>query len=362
MTEPTLEQILAAKVPTDVFGDPPAGEDTETWFRVRHRDISKLFHPDLNPHPRAGEAQKKLNELYEKAKQAEKDVLISTRDAEYSFSPILFEVGDLCDVFLGTRLKGGKTEEAVFKVAHSADNSDLLAREQKVLEEMWSHVEAESLEFFGYTIPRPFGGLRLSDSRPISVLKRHQGVTAADIRKRFPNGIPPEQVAWMLTRLLTTIAMAHKYGQLHGSVLPEHLLVRWDNAKKHRHAKILDWTASVPLGEKLKVFFPDHILFYPPEAFNKHEVTPATDLYMFGQTANYLLGGDLKNRRVPDHVPGPLRGAIQACLIPSTNRRPDDCGRFLTDVLRPALAEVWGSPKYMDFNLPEISSGETPPS
>jgi len=171
--------------------------------------------------------------------------------------------------------------------------------------------------------------------------------------------IPPVQVAWMLTRLLTTLATAHQQGWIHGAVLPRSLMVDWDNSKGHRYAKVLGWGGALKKGEVLTDMFPDSYQFYPPEVFQKGTATAGTDLYMFGQTANFLLGGDLNLRQVPESVPAPLRGAIQSCLIPNPHRRPHNAADFLLKVLRPAFLQTWGTPKYVDFNLPSVTSANS---
>lgn len=293
-------------------------------------------------------------------------------DSFFEFQETPTHVGSTCDVHEGTvELDSGtKTRPIVVKVGRTPNDKLLLDKEQEVLNDFWKAITDDpELGFFGHTLPKPYGSFDAvvpgdPDSRPASALRRSRGRTAQSLLEKFPNGIPPVQVAWMLTRLLTTLAAAHQCGWVHGAVFPDHLLVRWDNTKEHRYAKVLGWTAAVKKGEKLKTLSPMHMLFYPPEAFNGHPVGPETDLYMFGQTANALLGGDLKHRKVPKSVPAPLRGAIHSCLIPNTNRRPDHAANFLFRVFRPALAEIWGSPKYIPFHLPSTAApavgGTTP--
>lgn len=279
-----------------------------------------------------------------------------TTGSTYRVSDEIMAIGDHCDIYEGSYERNGKVHPAVFKRARNNADLDRLDHERKVLNTFWKAIdEDKNLKFFGHTLPKHFG--RASDGvLDFHVLKKSEGYTAETLRALFPNGVPPNQVAWMLTRLLTTLAAAHQQGWTHGAVLPQHLLVRWDNVEGHHFAKVLDWTSAARIDDPIQDILPKYALFYAPEAWKKGKASPASDIFMFGQVANYLLGGDLKNRRVPDSVPRQLRGFVQACLIPSLHRRPDNASELLLDNLRPVLAEIWGSPKFVDFQLPEQAS------
>lgn len=283
---------------------------------------------------------------------------VSTDTCTYRFDPSAYTRGDVFDVYRGESrlLADGNVVSAAIKLGRSPDDQLPLEHEQAVLGEFWDYIRAHpDFEFFGHTLPKPLGVFTYdsgTEQLPGAALKWSEGYTTKRIREAFPTGIDPVQVAWMLTRLLTTIAASHRRGWIHGAVLPSNLLVRWDNAKGHRYAKMLDWTAAVRPGEPLRRIFPQDVLFYPPEAFSNEPATERTDIYMFGQTANYLLGGDLETRKVPTTVPAPIRGVIQMCLIPNPARRPTSASRLLLDELRPAFVKVWGEPKYTSLELP----------
>ena len=286
------------------------------------------------------------------------DVTVCPTDGSvYTFGRLPVSVNDVCDVFPGTvDLPDGKSYQAVIKVCKDSANLRFLDREQDVLNQFYALAEGDpKFKFFTHTLTRPLGSILVPTEdgfRPAAALKMARGHTAQDVRMFCGGAIPPVQVAWMLTRLLTTLAASHQQGWVHGAVLPQSLMVDWDNDKGHRFAKVLGWGTALKMGEEMTDLFPDSYLFYPPEAFRKGKATAATDLFMFAQTANFLLGGDIQNRRLPESVPAPLAGALRACLIPNPHRRPHDAARFLYKTLRPALVRVWGPAKYVEFNLP----------
>lgn len=359
-----VEQVLSARTPNEVFGAPPTGEDPEAWYKKQHRALSKVYHPDRNDHPQASQVQAKLNALHaqtEEVGSVDSLVRVVTKKATFAFSPPLHAVGDLSDVYKGRLDRPGKPErDVVIKVAHSPRDRDLFINEQRVLRALWKAIEEDDgLGFFGHTLPYPYGTFTVTTEdgdRPASSTKFFEGVTAEELVQTM-RAVPPVQVAWMLTRLLTTIAAAHVQGYVHGAILPPHLIVRWSNVEGKRWAKVVGWTAAQKVGATPNLFFGKYRQFYPPEFFEKKPLTAATDVFMFGQVANYLFGGDTKNRLVPKNVPGPLRGVIRMCLLANPARRPHNAAELLLNDLRPALVQIWGAPKYIEFNPPAIPAG-----
>jgi hypothetical protein len=55
-----------------------------------------------------------------------------------------------------------------------------------------------------------------------------------DVIERFPNGIPLENAAWMINRLLGALLAAHQSGLVHCAVLPSHVLVLPDETTAPR--------------------------------------------------------------------------------------------------------------------------------
>ncbi len=63
--------------------------------------------------------------------------------------------------------------------------------------------------------------------RRANLLARLEGFrTLAEIAAAFPGGVDPRDAAWMWRRLLVAVGASARAGVVHGTVLPEHVLIQ----------------------------------------------------------------------------------------------------------------------------------------
>jgi len=260
--------------------------------------------------------------------------------------------GDLADVYLAHYDDQGITRRAALKVGRDPDAADLALAEVSALRRLWS-TDPDELKVFSPYLPRLIEAFRLGDGRRVTALSYIEDrYTLAEVLTRYPDGVPPEAMAWMFNRILELLAWSHDQGVLHGAVLPEHVLIH----PVTHGAVLLDWSYAIEdfgdpgSGPRLTAISSSRRDFYPPEVFAKHPATPATDIYMAAQCMVALLGGDPASPGLPDGLPPRIAGVLKACRLASPLSRYRDA-LALYESFQEALFASFGPPRYHRFTM-----------
>ena len=163
-----------------------------------------------------------------------------------------------------------------------------------------------------------------------------------------------EHGVWMFNRMLEGLDYVHKNGYVHGALTPEHVVVFASDAKDHPYnhgAKIVDWSYSVKIGDRVKAISPAWEEFYPPEITSKQSVDPSTDIYMAAKCIIYVLGGDPCNDTLPPYIPSYLTRFLRGCVMKRKDLRPLDA-LVLHKEFTICLEERYGPKKYVRFDMP----------
>jgi hypothetical protein len=364
--EATEAVVLKARCPEEVFG-PLAGDKAVALRRVYHRVIGTV-HPDKFPSEPAARAraQTLVGQLAEWRVRAEEKITAGTYGDNKRHEPAQgvrepqtikapkhtyvvterFAQGDLADLYHCSYVENGTDNHAVFKIAQSAADNDLLENEQKVLLGMYPLSQKPELMY--RFLPKPYEsfvlkGERGVGNRRVNVLQLARDyVSLAEVRDAYPSGLDFRHAAWVFNRGLEVLWYVHKHHKtVHGAVLPTHLLVHPD-----RHGgKIVDWCYAVPEGGFIGAISKEYRSFYAPEVLKKERATSQTDIYMLAKCMVALLGGDLATHTLPPAVPKPIGAFLQGCLIESASQRPDDAGA-LREEFDEVLARVVGPRHY----------------
>lgn len=280
--------------------------------------------------------------------------VIKTAKREYEVSRLITQ-GDLADLYACTYKEGKKEFNALFKLAQSPADNDLMENESRVLTAMYPSSQKEE-KFFRY-LPKPIDSFMLRGAtrtnRRANVMQYASGyVTFADIIKAYPKGLNYKDVVWMFKRLLAGLGFAHnKHQVIHGAVIPTHVLVH----PTEHGAKIIDWCYAVPEWKKgtgrIKALSSPYKSFYAPEVLAKKAPTPQTDLYMAAKCAVALLGGNIHTNQMPDEVPRPIQAFLGSCLLTAQNKRPDDAWKLHED-FDELLLRLVGKPRYRPLTMP----------
>jgi hypothetical protein len=180
------------------------------------------------------------------------------------------------------------------------------------------------------------------------MLDRIQGHhTLERIQQAFPDGLDYRDAAWMMRRCLEALWFVHSRNQVHGAVLPPHVMVNLEN----HGAKIVDWSYAVRSGEPLKAVPAAWRDLYPPEVFDRAPAGPHLDIYLLGQTMTRLLGGT-RPEALPDSVPAPVQALIQEMTNDAPNMRWQSAGD-LWDEFDKTMQDLVGKPKFRRLELPK---------
>ena len=193
------------------------------------------------------------------------------------------------------------------------------------------------VETFG--VPAADGAPR---RRALAFAAPHPGLLSLrEIRARRPAGLPAQDGAWMLRRILVALGLVHANAIVHGALTPDHVLIE----PSQRGVVLVDWKYAVPHGERVPAMPDAWQAMTAPEIRAATPVTPAADIFMAMRCIAYVLGGDPATGAVPPgagrHIAGFLRGASH----PSPRRRPADA-LALKDELDELIDRLWGPRRF----------------
>lgn len=346
-----LAQLRAATTPEEVFGPLPG--DQPAALKQRYRALVAQFHPDLHPkHPaEAHEAFKTLQHWYAAA-QAKVDngvygttprITVSGTHHQYvGYEPPL--TGDLCDLFPAN----ADGERVLLKVARQPRNNDLLQQEARLVQRIARELDGKPVRAHFPTLIEPFV-LRDATNvdRHINVLRAEpETYSLAEVVNAYPQGLHPADAAWMFRRLIAALGIVHGMGFVHGAVILPHVLIR----PSDHNGILIDWCYSVAIDQPIKALSSPYKDDYPPEVPARQPAGPATDLYMAARVLLHLLGGKTGTKDLPPSVPKPIRTLLDACLIPTPQRRVDDAWQLFDD-FQDILHALYGPPKFRPFKL-----------
>jgi len=261
-----------------------------------------------------------------------------------------FANGDIADVMNAEYSDGRSTKKVLMKVARHPKDQDLMVAEASALAKLAKVKAAE------HRVPAIVETISVSDvsgkKRSANIFEKMDDLISMDaILTAFKmQPLDPRDVAWMGSRMWTMLGIIHNEELIHGAVVPSHCLICAEN-----HGLVLiDWCYSVKVGEPIKAFAPTWRALYPPEVFKKLGATPALDIYMAAFTLTIMLGAETNiahSPKFPSAVPREMQRFLQACLIPSPHRRPQDAWQLAAD-WKTLLEKLFGKPKFRVFTVP----------
>lgn len=373
-------RIDAARRAADLFGA-LEGDATRqhSALRERYRAFAFVVHADRNGgDPSATTAFQRLGALYESAQQqlrlgtyGRPRALAVLRHADVTYR--LHDIharGDVADLYLATaETKRGTATLVLVKSARSSADNDLLTNEAWALRRLRERVDpcSDDARLLAHvtSLCASFD-VQSADGtqRRANVLDWEDGwVSLVDVKRAYPAGVHPADMAWMFNRLLAALALTHACGLVHGAVVPAHVLVRPED----HHGRLIDWGYAVPLptraagtppatrvqtaSESIRAISLPHRAFYPPEVLAKQPPTPGTDLYMAALTMLWLVGGDAATQTPPRGLDPRLVAFFRSCLLPNPARRPQDAWALFGE-FRDLLQTLYGPPRFRPFAMP----------
>lgn len=332
----TIDELAAlldrANTAADVFGSEPEAE---------YRRLAKLCHPDRF-HTAAEQATAQrvfvaLTGWWERLAGSRPPAAIDSPRRQYAILRQVAE-GDLADVHLAS----SENIRYVLKICRPNGGNSFLMAEDRCLRRL---AKRSGDRRYREYLPIPVESFLGSDAlagRQINVFAHRDGFhTLEAILARHPAGLDARHLAWIFKRMLVVAGFAHTCGLVHGAILPPHVMLHAEN----HGLQLVDWTTTVPIGQRLG-FVPARFRdWYPPEVLHKQAATAATDIFLAAKSLLYIADGDPRSDRWPDSIPREMRQFLNTCFYPSPRMRPQNAWQ-LHEEFDELLRRVFGEPKY----------------
>lgn len=379
----TLSVLKSATSFVEVFGSLSSSDDKDTQkdkLRGRFAELAKLVHPDHAPDDCKTLANTTFCLLVDLRKSAETaieegaygkrfkeggtargatvgEAVIQSSKTTYRVKPDPYKTGDFSSLFPASDVSSGT--DVLLKFASKPPNNPLLEKEASLLMRFHdSSLPGNPFKNIKEFVPELFDTFLVSGEDGIRLRVNvmpfpEKMISLTDIIRAFPNGLDPQDVAWIARRVIGQTIVASMAGVVHGALVPDHVLV---HPKSHDPLHI-GWLHAVDVSSPLGLARITSIIdrwrdWYPPEVFEKKPPDHRTDIFMAGKTIIWLLSGDASRNRIPKAIPSGISELLLMMVEESLVRRPDD-GRKLLDEFTRLIREAWGE-KYRPLVLPVL--------
>ncbi len=368
--EVAAQKLQDARYYLDVFG--PCDGDTSTQSRhikAVFRDFAKTIHPDLYGEEESERANKAFSLLQKFFEEAEQAVRQGTYGKPFSIATLTSKIGEhwltrhmhsttAFDMYEAVSEIDGESFSTVVRIAKDSAGEQHSLQELETLNALWEFDDPELRPFLP-TIVDDCKTAVNGMSYQVNVFEKLEKMySLEEVRTAFPNGLDPQHAVWIWRRLLFPLSIIHQQGILHGSVLPNHVMI---HPEKHG-VVLVNWCSSshkLEDSEEYRVILGLSSSRYddwlPDEVRRSEAPSPATDIMMAARCMIYLMGGDPLWGNLPeDKVPKALRAFFKGCLSKQQSRRPQNAYELLKefDELLERMGEPYHPRRFVKFTMP----------
>jgi serine/threonine protein kinase len=355
-------QLSQATRPEDVFGDlGNNSSDLSAALRRIYHALAKSAHPDVYFAAEEkvlaqttfgqlthwfAEAEKKIKAgRYGRRENTVLQIGMHEYDLEGGFSE-----DETFNFYPCTLIERGTTRSAVLRIVRDPRNNTVAQNEVRILNLLLTGRDSEK---FAPYLPTLLDSFLYEDgtvSRQAMIFEKYEGwYSLEDVQKEYPYGIDPRDMAWIWRRLLVILGFAHANRVIHGAVLPGNI---WIQPEQHG-LMLKNWFHSVhdpeTTGEYIPKINPTFVAWYPEEVLRYEMPTFGVDIQMSAKCMIHLLGGDVKNKMIPDTVPYLMRQFLKGSILPG-KRTPQDAWAVMQD-FDDLLTRLWGARKFHPFKM-----------
>ncbi|MCB0323514.1 MAG: serine/threonine protein kinase, partial [Bdellovibrionales bacterium] len=365
--EPVYLRILQATHPEDIFGCEDIVLPVDTLLAYLEREYERLrsvVRPEAyaNPADReaAAEALTLLERQYEEGRRRIREMtygIVAFGTApptkltrSFTIGPRRFYVGPKLGEGARSTLYQGFLEEngillgeVVLKLATTRAANPSMLRERRLLDILHS-TDVPQWRHLPYPLERFEAGARLGIA-----YRKIKGFPLTAVRQHpeHRRGVDQRHMIWMLDRLLSVLGYVHAKGVVHGTLVPEHLVVQ---PAVHNVCIAGGWGSAVHepacSGERIAEHFE---AFSAPEVRTGGRIGPWSDLYSLGKVMIWLVGGDPVENRIPATVEQDLQAFLLDLVEERVERRPSDAWELFH--LQNELKDSLWPRKFLPFNM-----------
>lgn len=335
--------FVRSKRPIDCFGD----VKDEAELKKVYRNFARQIHPDTaSPRDKyiSEQGMSILNDLYNLGLTELEQGIYSIKNILdlYQHQDPLFEIkvkgnpykfyeqvatGEVADIYRGI----ADNNLVVLKIAMDEGDNALLKQEFDTL---------NSYTHQSMPIVRDFVKI---NGRAGIVMDNIEGMPLVEIMKKYPKGLDPKIVMWVMERLFSIVGYLHSNMIVHGNIIPENIIINGIN----HNTSLLGFSFHIPkANEKDKHYQIRSEEFSAPEVNKTSQVLPKSDIYSLGKLAIYMLGGSTFTNGMPVSVNQQVREFIRTLVVEDVDKRPIDAWK-LWDDWRDIRVKAYGKPKYV---------------
>lgn len=348
------ECLAAAFSAEEIFGELSGSlEEKQAQIKSIYYKLAKKTHPDsyaLGDKEDANQAFKRLSDFYQEAKKkiannsygvkGESGKKIKTKKRSY-FDIKSLGSGELSEIYQGIFVgEDGRHRKVFLKMVNNPGDSEFMTREIKVVRELNKAAHDKKRVFKRYlpTVYETFSSSSERGKHICNVFKLYdEYYSLREVRDKYSSGLEGQDIAWIFNRLLEVLGFIHHAGYVHGGISPDHVLIH----PISHGIKLIDWTSSVKIGEKVRLMSGEFRDMYPPEIANKQSVGAYTDIYMASALMKYMSSAKL---------PKEMKAWFDFGTIANKSRRPDDAWQ-LRDQFEKTLHLLYGGRHYHEFKM-----------
>jgi serine/threonine protein kinase len=366
------EKIKEANNPEDLFGLLNDATDKVKAGRTLYFQLSKKVFPDLfisdEDKKIAETAFKKLHFLWETAEAKINDgiygtfsariptfdeITIKTRRREYQVLDQINQ-GEITNVYRCSFKDGADDCVGSIKMARDPMDNDLIENEARILKQLRDVPKYQDFHSYYPDLLESVSYVDQADKkmRKANIFREYYELySLTEVKKQYPNGLDPKDMAWIYRRLLVATGFSNKNQIINGAILPPFIFIQPEN-----HGLVLtEWSYAVadPLitDERISAINQAYRQWYPQEVFNKEIPTPSIDILMGARSMIDLLGGDPSSGNLPGSIPDKMQRFFRDCLKPNPSTRPQDAWLML-EKFDHLITDLWGPRKFRPFTMP----------
>ena len=257
----------------------------------------------------------------------------------------LWKQGNFSDIY--------RDSDRIIKVAINPELNGVLEQEAEFLFEAGANkTDSYSLGRISEWVPRVLRTSVNTEGCRVNEYSFHEGyVSVTDILTAFPSGLDPRDAAWIARRIFGAACAAEAFGYVHGSILPDHILVH----KTSHDPLYLGWGTALKnpkkTGRRIRIVVSSFRDMYPPEVLQKDVPTEKTDVYMAAALVTRLFAtGDDKAVKSSE-LPRGVSAVLNSCMNPNPDYRPTP--RQAMDQFTEAVRVAWGK-QYRELVVPDV--------
>jgi serine/threonine protein kinase len=191
-----------------------------------------------------------------------------------------------------------------------------------------------------YALPSMRDVIRHDDGSIILVMSYIEGPTLEEVVTKAGR-LDPENVAWIIQRLLNGLLYLHQHGIVHGDLKPKNVIVQ----PSDHLAVLVDFGLSAirPTGKTASKGYTE--IFSAPEMVEGKPPIPETDFYSLGKTMLYCLTGDyegVEKLNVPASTPDPMCKFIKRLIVRDPLARPNWTKENLIETFQKMRVDSFG--------------------